>query len=80
MGLQALEDFWNWIDKRDIDKMIVSIFIMSGTYKLTEWAINFAMTSLRPGVEVAMIVGAVTAPYIALQTVSVKWYFDARSS
>ena len=74
-----LARFWDWIDERDIDKHIVSGVIMAGTYKLTEWAIGFATNSNLPGIERAAVIGAVTAPYMALQAAAIKFYFDTRA-
>jgi len=71
---------WDWIDKRDIDKHTVSIFIMYGTYEITRWAMRYAEHGDRPGTEVAFIIGAVAGPYMALQAAALKWYFDARTT
>lgn len=75
-----LTRFWDWVDARDIDKHVVSIAVMYGTVSLTIWAQKFAMEGERPGLEVAAIIAAVCAPYMALQAAALKWYFDARSS
>lgn len=72
--------FWDWIDKRDIDKHAISVSIMYGTWSLTHWAMTYAIASSRPGIDLAVIIAAVTAPYVALQAAALKWYFDARSS
>lgn len=72
---------WDWVDKRDIDKHVVSLLILYGTWRVTWWATGFAAaTSIagRPGVEMAALIAAVTAPYMALQAVAIKWYFEAR--
>lgn len=71
--------FWDWIDARDIDKHIMSVIIMYGTWEISRWAMLFATMAERPGLEVAAIIGAVIAPYMALQAAALKWYFDARS-
>lgn len=71
---------WDWIDSRDIDKHVVSIAVMIGTYNVTHWAMWFASNSTRPGIEVAAIIGAVLAPYSVLQAAALKWYFEARTS
>jgi hypothetical protein len=71
--------FWDFIDKRDIDKHTVSVCIMYGTIKITEWAMVFAHAhSEKTGIEIAAIIAAVTAPYMALQAVAIKFYFDSR--
>ena len=69
---------WDWIDKRDIDKHVVSLIILIGTAKLTAWAMHYATYADRPGIEVAAIIGAVTAPYMALQAAAIAFYFKAR--
>jgi hypothetical protein len=72
---------WDWIDARDIDKHALSIGIFYGTVKITEWAISYAQAAAalgRPGLDTAAVLGAVTAPYMALQAMALKWYFDSR--
>lgn len=71
--------FWKWIDERDIDKHIVSIAILLGTIKITAWAMSFAETHTeKTGLEAAAIIAAVLAPYMALQSAAVAFYFRAR--
>lgn len=76
-----LQRFWTWVDARDIDKHVVSLLVLIGTYRLTEWAMAFvAVCKDKTGVEIAAIIAAVTGPYMALQAAAIKFYFDARSS
>lgn len=73
--------WWDFIDKRDIDKHTISVCIMYGTIKVTEWAMLFAsMHPDKPGLEIAAIIAAVTTPYMALQAAAIKFYFDSRGS
>jgi len=69
---------WDWIDKRDIDKHAVSLAILSGTVFITHWAMQYAENGNRPGIEVAAIIAAVSAPYMALQAAAIAFYFRAR--
>jgi len=72
---------WDWIDKRAIDKHVVSIVILYGTWIVTDWAMGFAAaTSIaeRPGLESAALIAAVTGPYMALQAAAIAFYFKAR--
>ncbi len=70
---------WDFVDKRDIDKHAVSVAVMFGTIKITSWAMAFAdVATGKPGLEVAAILGAVLAPWMALQGAAIKWYFEAR--
>ena len=71
--------FWDFIDRRDIDKHAVSLAFLFGTVKATSWAMAFSETSTRPGLEVAAIIAAVLAPFMTVQGVVIKWYFDART-
>jgi hypothetical protein len=70
--------FWNWVDARDIDKHFVSLLILIGTVDLTRWAQHFAENGNRPGLEIAAIIAAVFAPYMALQAAAIAWYFASR--
>lgn len=74
---QRASETWEWVDKRDIDKYAVSIFIMTGTWKLTEWAVGYANTH-EASVQGAAMIAAVTAPYMALQAAAIAFYFKAR--
>lgn len=72
---------WDWVDKRQIDKHIVSIVILYGTWVVTRWAMAFANEvnlSERNGIESAALIAAVTAPYMALQAAAIGFYFKAR--
>lgn len=76
-----LTRWWDFIDKRDIDKHCLSVGIFWGTVKLTEWAMAFtSMHPDKPGLEIAAIIAAVTGPYMGLQAAALKFYFDARPS
>jgi hypothetical protein len=77
--LGGIVRFWNWVDRRDIDKHLVSLAILFGTAILTRWAMHYAEIGNRPGMEVAAIIAAVTAPYMALQAAAISFYFTARS-
>lgn len=74
-----LTRLWDWVDDRDIDKHVLSILILAGTYRLTVWATLFVETCKdKSGIEIAAIIAAVTAPYMALQAAAIKYYFEAR--
>ena len=75
---QRAREFWDWIDRRQIDAYAISIVILYGTGDVMRWAMHFAETGNRPGLEVAAIVGAITGPYSILQAAAIKFLFDAR--
>lgn len=71
--------FWEFIDKRNIGKHALSLGIFYGTIKITTWAMTFASGfTTKSGIEVAAVIAAVVAPYMALQAAAVKFYFDVR--
>lgn len=76
--LTLLSMVWDFIDKRDIDKHVVSGAILIGTTRITEWAMTFALTCNKPGIEVAAIIGAILGPYAALQGAAISFYFNVR--
>lgn len=72
-------DFWDFIDRRQIDKHAMSIVILYGTVLVMRWAMGFAAENdhgVMSGVDMAAVIAAVTAPYMALQAVAIKWYFE----
>lgn len=71
---------WDFIDARDIDKHAVTLTILAGTVKVTQWAFLFAeMHADKSGVEIAAIIASVVGPYSLLQGAAIKWYFEARA-
>ena len=76
--LAAVARFWTWIDDRQIDAHIVAAVIMWATLEITAWAMRYAETSSRTGLEVAAVIGAVMVPWGGLQAAVIKWYFEAR--
>ena len=79
LALRAAQ-FWDFIDKRDIDKHAVSIFIMYGTIRVIEWAMAYAAGHAeKSGLETAAVIAAVSAPCMALQAAAIRFYFDART-
>ena len=71
---------WDWIDARDIDKHAVALSILYGTVRVLRWSFMFAEAHMdKSGVELAAVIGAVTAPYMALQAAAIAFYFKARA-
>lgn len=70
--------FWDFIDKRQIDAQIYSGIILGLSIKITVWAMHFAIHSDRPGTDIAAILAAVLVPWSGLQTMALKFHLDAR--
>lgn len=71
--------FWDWIDRRQIDAYAVSFAILFGTIKITDWAMDFI--DAHPdidGLKAAAIIGAIMGPWSLLQGAAIKFLFDAR--
>ena len=76
-----LQEFWAWVDERQIDVHVLSAAILYGTYRLTTWAIDFAVVNSAlktSGADIALIIAAVTAPYAAVQAAAIGFVFSAR--
>lgn len=71
-------EMWEFIDNRQIDAHIVAAVIIFATLDITAWAMRYAETADRPGLEVAAVIGAVMVPWGGLQAAVIKWYFEAR--
>jgi hypothetical protein len=70
--------FWDWIDSRGIVRRLTLAMAVWMTWRATLWATAYAAASDRPGLEVAAIIAAATAP-LTLFTASVfRAYVESR--
>lgn len=74
-----LEKFWNWVDSRAAVRRIVLGVTLYLTWHSYLWAAAYAMSSDRPGMEVATIIAAVLAPISVLQGHVFKAYLGSRT-
>lgn len=72
--------FWTWVDSRAIVRRIVLFVTLWMTWQAFTWAGVFAMTSDRPGMDVAAIIAAVTAPISVLQGYVFQVYTKGREA
>ena len=70
-----MDQLFNFINKHELDKHVVSSLVLLGTAKVTQWAMLFA--NAHPDQYLA--IAAVTGPFAALQAASIKYYFGART-
>lgn len=71
---------WDFIDQRDIDKHLMAWAIFGMTCYITKWALDFVwIYPDKSGLETAAQIGAVMAPWSAVQMYVVKQYFEART-
>lgn len=79
VAAQRLREFWDWIDKRQIDAYAISLAILFGTVRITDWAMDFVDNHPDvDGLKAAAIMAAVMAPWSALQGAALKFLFEAR--
>ena len=70
---------WNWIDNRNIDLHAVLVFTLWMTYKIMNWAMDFAENHGElDGLHMAAIIGAVVTPWSAMQAAMFAFYANAR--
>jgi hypothetical protein len=73
-------DMWDWVDKRDIDKHIITGWTLYMSSRVTFWAMAFAEAHpTMPGLEIAAIVGAVTGIVALMAGAVIKFHFTART-
>jgi hypothetical protein len=89
-----LSEFWDFVDRRDIDKHVTAQVILwaflLGTYQMTRWGFEFANDWLEAsksgqaisGTEVAAVLAAIGGPWSLLVgaalSIVVKFYFKLR--
>ena len=76
----AVVSFWDWIDKRGIVRRLVLAVAIWMTWRVSVWAMGFAAVADQPGVEVAAIIAAVTAPVTLFAGSVFKAYVESRPS
>lgn len=77
--MKALERFWNFIDQRGIVRRIVLGIAIWMTWSVTTWAMHFAETSARAGMDFAALVAAVTTPVTVFSGYVFKAYIESRA-
>ncbi len=75
----TLERFWDFVDNRQVVRRLVLVVAVHLTYVCTYWAMHFAETSTRTGIDFAALVAAVTAPATAFAAFVFKVYIDGKS-
>jgi hypothetical protein len=63
---KLLTDFWDWVDERMVVRRLMTIGTFLMTMWAIKWAMEFALSSPRPGADIAMIIGAVMVPVNSL--------------
>lgn len=74
-----LESVLDFIDERFIIHRFMSLAGLYLTYHSYMWAVGFATTTQRPGIEIAAIIAAITGPISLLQANMFKTYSNHRT-
>lgn len=72
--------FVNNLSRRPFSRFVLLI-TMAMTWRVTEWAFEFArLTASQGGYDVAATIAAITGPFAALQAAAFKVYTDGKES
>ena len=66
------------VDKYGIVRRTVLVIAIWMTWNVSVWAMSYVMTSSRPGIDLAAIIAAVTAPVTMFATHVFKAYLESR--
>lgn len=79
--LATMTAFWDWFDKRDVDKHFVAFLTLIVSWIVIKWSMSYAdLNHERSGVDIAAVLAAINVPITAFQAAVVKWYFNARTT
>lgn len=71
--------FWDFIDKRDIDKHAMSWAVFAVTCYIVFWILEFIWDHpARSGIDIGAVIAALMVPWSPVLAAVIKWYFDAR--
>lgn len=75
-----LSEFWDFVDKRQIDVHLMSWAVFALAGYTVYWSMEFVWTHPeKPGLEVGAIVAAINLPITPVLAKVVDWYFKARA-
>lgn len=78
--LSLIGRWWAFVDERGIVRRAVLGVAIWMTWRVSVWAMGYAETSPRPGVDIAAIIAAVTAPVTLFAGAIFRAYTESRTS
>lgn len=78
--LSLISRWWTFVDERGIVRRTVLGVAIWMTWRVSVWAMGYAETSPRPGVDIAAIIAAVTAPVTLFAGAIFRAYTESRTS
>jgi hypothetical protein len=76
---KLLKRIFDFADARDLDKHAVAIATLWMTYFVVKWSMHFAeLNAEKAGLDIAAVLAAINAPYMALQGAVIRFYFNSR--
>lgn len=77
--MKYIDAFFSVVDKYGVVRRIVLIVAIWMTWNVSVWAMGYVTTSPRPGIDLAAIIAAVTAPVTMFATYVFKAYLESRA-
>lgn len=76
-----MREFIAWVDRRHFISVrgLVVYVTLYMTWEITKWAFTYAHATPLPGLEAAAVIGAVTAPFAALQAAVFGFYMKGKA-
>lgn len=74
-----MKTLWEALDRHFVVRRLALLVLLALTWRGFEWAMSYAATSPRTGVDLAAVIAAVTAPLAWLQKTVVELYNAARA-
>lgn len=78
MNQSWIERWWDFVDQRGVIRRIVLGIAIWMTWRVSMWAMIYAETSTRPGLDIAAIIAAVTGPVTIFGGYAFKAYIVSR--
>ncbi len=72
--------FWDWVDERYIVRRLLLVFTFALTAHAYFWAIEFARVTEKTGIELGLVIAAITAPISLLMSQIARLYNDGRGT
>lgn len=76
--MSIIETCGDWIENKQLIRRLVLLWSIAMTTSIIVWALDFAQHSVRPGSDVAAILGVILGPLSLLQGWALSMYNAAR--
>lgn len=77
--MSLVSRLWDWVDARAVVRRAMLGCTMWMVWRSTAWSMEYAASSKLSGADIALVIGAATAPVVALLGYVFKVYATSRS-